>query len=226
MANLPEQFAAISYGHPYPQKKTFTDEDWTILDNPAHPVAPYQKSKTIAERAAWDFITKEGGDMELAVVNPVGIFGPILAKTYGTSVEIVSRMINGKLPGLPHLILGVVDVRNVADLHLRAMTDPKAAGQRFIATAEGFYSFKDMALALKKRLGAKAKKVPTFVVPNFVLKLVGIVDPAVRLVVPELSKEKNATSEKAKTMLGWEPGSAEDSLVATAESLEQFGLIH
>ncbi|KAK1046195.1 hypothetical protein LTR74_018006 [Friedmanniomyces endolithicus] len=183
------------------------------------------KSKTIAEGAAWDWIAKEGGDMQMAVVNPVGIFGPLLSKDYAASCEIVVRLMNGAIPGLPHFAMNPVDARDVADLHIRAMTDPKAAGQRYIATAPGDALWlHEYAALLKKRLGDKARKVPTRQLPDWLLKVVAMFDASVGLVVPELGKKKNATSQKAVEQLGWQPRSGEDSIVATAESMPQFGL--
>ncbi|KAK5120302.1 hypothetical protein LTR85_006508 [Meristemomyces frigidus] len=218
-------FAAIGYGHPDRGDKPFTEEDWTILEHSATPVPAYHKSKTIAEKAAWEYIQKEGDGMELAVVNPVGVFGPILSKTYATSIELVVRAMKGQLPGLPQLSFGVVDVRDVADLHLRAMTDPKAAGQRFIAVTGDFMTLQGIALTLKKRLGDKARKVPTRLLPNILLRIVGYFDPTVALLVPELGKYKNGSNAKAVTMLDWQPRSAEDALAASAESLERFGIL-
>lgn len=213
------------YGHAE-REKPFTEDDWSQLDNPAVPVPPYPQSKTIAERAAWDWIAKEGGTMELSVVNPVGIFGPILGKDYGTSAELVVRMMNGQIPGLPQLSFGAVDVRDVADLHLLAMTHPQANGERFIALSDdGFITVQDVALKIKQRLGDRARRVPTRVVPNFVLRVVGWFDATVGMVVPELGKKKDASNLKAKNVLGWRPRSAEDALVATAESLGHFGLV-
>ncbi|KAK0333252.1 hypothetical protein LTR57_025267 [Friedmanniomyces endolithicus] len=214
-------FAAIGYGHA-PQSAPFNEDDWTDLNGI---VPPYQKSKTIAEGAAWDWIAKEGGDMQMAVVNPVGIFGPLLSKDYAASCEIVVRLMNGAIPGLPHFAMNPVDARDVADLHIRAMTDPKAAGQRYIATAPGDALWlHEYAALLKKRLGDKARKVPTRQLPDWLLKVVAMFDASVGLVVPELGKKKNATSQKAVEQLGWQPRSGEDSIVATAESMPQFGL--
>ncbi|KAK4547884.1 hypothetical protein LTR36_010603 [Oleoguttula mirabilis] len=218
-------FAAIGYGHPE-RTEPFTEEDWTVLEQPATPVPAYHKSKTIAEKAAWAYIKEEGDGMELAVVNPVGIFGPILSKTYATSIELIVRAMKGQLPGLPQLSFGVVDVRDVADLHIRCMTDPKAAGQRFIAVTGDFMDLQGIAKTLKNKLGDKARKVPTRVLPNILLRIVGFFDPTVALLVPELGKYKNGSNEKARTMLGWQPRSAEDALATSAESLERFGLLN
>ena len=118
-------FAAVGYGHPQ-QERAFTEKDWTNPDGAD--VMPYTKSKTLAERAAWDFIDREGAGLELAVVNPVGVFGPVLGPDYATSVLFVQRMMDGAVPGLPRMCFGVVDVRDVADLHLRAMTESRGEG--------------------------------------------------------------------------------------------------
>jgi nucleoside-diphosphate-sugar epimerase len=219
---LTSSFAAIGYGHEL-QTKPFNETDWT--DPNGDDVLPYAKSKTIAERAAWDFIAKEGGKLELAVVNPVGVFGPVLGPDYSTSILIVQRLMDGAMPGLPKLYFGVVDVRDVADLHLRAMTQPAAKGERFLAVAGDFLSILDIANVLKARMGAAAKKVPTRQLPNWLVRLASLRDPAVKQIVPELGKRKNATNEKAKRVLGWSPRSNEDSIVATAESLVRLGLL-
>ena len=124
---LTSSFAAIGYGQA-PQEKPFNETNWT--DPNAADVLPYAKSKTLAERAAWDFIAKEGGNLELSVVNPVGVFGPVLGPDYSTSILFVQRMMDGAVPGCPQLYFGAVDVRDVADLHLRAMTGPAAKGER------------------------------------------------------------------------------------------------
>jgi len=215
-------FAAVGYGHPQ-MDRPFNEHDWTRVDGDG--LTAYAKSKTLAERAAWDFMAREGGDMELAVVNPVGVFGPILGADFSTSIEIVKRMMDGALPALPRITFGVVDVRDVADLHLKAMTDPEAAGERFLAVAGDFLSMRDIALILKRRLGEAAKRVPTSELPDWLLRVVALVDKSVGQIVPELGKTKNATNEKARRVLGWSPRSAEDAVVATAESLARLGLL-
>ncbi len=183
------------------------------------------KSKTLAERAAWDFIANEGGGLELSVVNPVGVFGPVLGPDYSTSILLVQRLMDGAMPGCPRLYFGVVDVRDVADLHIRAMTHPAAKGERFLAVAGDFMSMLDIAKVLKARMGAAAKRVPTRQLPNWLVRIAAMRDPAVKLILPELGKTKNATNEKAKRTLGWAPRSNEESIVATAESLVRLGLL-
>jgi nucleoside-diphosphate-sugar epimerase len=219
---LTSSFAAIGYGHK-PQQAPFDETSWT---NPqGDDVLPYVKSKALAERAAWDFMAKEGGNLELAVVNPVGVFGPVLGPDYSTSILLVQRLMDGAMPGCPRLYFGVVDVRDVADLHLRAMTHPAARGERFLAVAGDFMSIRDIALVLKSRLGAAARRVPTRQLPNWLVRLAALRDPAVKQILPELGKFKNATNAKAKSVLGWAPRSREEAIVASAESLVQLGLL-
>jgi dihydroflavonol-4-reductase len=219
---LTSSFAAIGYGHP-PQTAPFDETSWTDLSGPD--VRPYVKSKTLAERAAWDFVQKEGGSLELSVVNPVGVFGPVLAPDYSTSILIVQRMLDGAMPGVPRLTFGAVDVRDVADLHLRAMTHPAAKGERFLAVAGDFLTMLDFAKILRARMGAAARRVPTRQVPSWLVRLASLTDPQVKQIVPELGKPKNGTSAKARRLLGWEPRSNEDAIVATAESLVRLGLL-
>lgn len=187
--------------------------------------SPYPKSKTVAERAAWDFVEREGQGMELAVVNPVGVFGPVLGPDYSTSILLAKRLLDGALPGCPQIWLGVVDVRDVADLHLRAMTHPAAAGQRFLATAGDFLSVVQIARILKSQGGAMAAKVPTRPLPNWQVRLVALVDPAARTLLPELGKRKNGSGDKAQALLGWSPRTPAEAILATAESLERLGLL-
>jgi nucleoside-diphosphate-sugar epimerase len=219
---LTSSFAAIGYGCEQ-QSAPFTEADWT--DPSGNDVLPYTKSKTLAERAAWDFIAREGGNLELSVVNPVAIFGPVLGPDYATSIQLVQRMMEGSVPGCPRLSLGVVDVRDVADVHLRAMTHPAAKGERFLAVAGDFMSMIEIAQVLRSRMGPAAKRVPTRELANWMVRTFAMFVPAAKQALPELGKHKNATSEKAIRLLGWSPRSREDAIVATAESLLRLGLL-
>ena len=219
---ITSSMAAIAHNHQH-SDKVYNEEIWSETDNPD--IKPYEKSKTLAERAAWDFIKEEGGSLELAVVNPGIVLGPVLGPDFSTSIQLVQRLLNGSLPGCPQLSFGVVDVRDVADLHLRAMTDSKANGERFIAVEPPEMTVAEMAKALRERMPEATKKVPTREVPNFLIKLVGWFDPTVGLIVPELGRSRRITNEKAKRLLGWQPRSIADSLQATAESLIRFGLV-
>jgi len=215
-------FAAVGYGHPQ-MDRPFTEHDWSRPDGEG--ITAYAKSKTLAERAAWDFMAREGGDMELAVVNPVGVFGPVLGADFSTSIEIVKRMLDGALPAVPRITFGVVDVRDVADLHLLAMTHPEAAGERFLAVSGDFASLREIGLILKRRMGEAARRAPTRELPDWLVRVVALFDKSVGQVVPELGKRKNATSDKARRVFGWTPRSVEDAVVATAESLQRLGLL-
>ena len=219
---MTSSFAAIGYGQK-PRSEPFTEEDWT--DPNGDDVRAYVKSKTLAERAAWDFIAGEGGALELAVVNPVGVFGPVLGPDYSTSILLVQRLMDGAMPGCPKISFGLVDVRDVADLHIRAMTDPAAKGERFLAVAGDHQWIKDIALVLKRRMGAAGRRVPTAELPGWLVRIAAMRDAAVAQIVPELGKYKNSTNEKARRLLGWRPRSNEECVVATAESLIALGLL-
>jgi nucleoside-diphosphate-sugar epimerase len=219
---LTSSFAAIGYSDAHPGR-AFTEEDWT--DPNSANITPYVKSKTLAERAAWDFIESEGGKLELAVVNPVGILGPALSKDVSTSIQLAIALMDGAMPGIPNLSFGLVDVRDVADLHVRAMTNPAANGQRFLAIAGAAMSFPAMADVLRERMGEAASRVPKRVLPNWVVRLLALVAPQLREVVPNLGRIKEASNEKAKSLLGWAPRSNEDALVATAQSLIDLDLL-
>jgi dihydroflavonol-4-reductase len=218
---LTSSFAAIGYGHK-DADRPFTEESWTELNG--GPISAYVKSKTLAERAAWDFVAKEGGPMELAAVNPVGVVGPVLGPDFSHSIQIVKRLLEGA-PGLPRASFGIVDVRDVADLHLRAMTHPAAKGERFLAISGDFMTLLEVAQVLRARMGDAASQVTTQLLPDWLLRATALFSPSVAMVLPDLGTPKNATSEKAMRVLGWAPRSREDAIVATAESLMQFGLL-
>jgi nucleoside-diphosphate-sugar epimerase len=219
---LTSSYAAIGYGQPE-QKAPFDETNWT--DPNGDDVRAYVKSKTLAERAAWDFIAREGGALELSVVNPVAVLGPALAPDYSTSIMLIQRLMDGAMPGCPRLYFGIVDVRDVADMHMRCMTNPAAKGERFLALAGEFLSIAQIARILKRNLGAAAKRVPTLELPDFLIRMAARNDPAVQQILPELGKRKDGTNAKAKRVLGWAPRSNEEAIVATAESLMRLGLL-
>ncbi len=219
---LTSSFAAIGYGH-QPTDRPFSEESWTDLNG--GDLSAYVKSKTQAERAAWDFIAHEGGALELAVVNPVGVLGPVLGPDYSTSIQLVQSLMDGAMPGCPRLVFGMVDVRDVADLHLRAMTNPAARGERFLAVAGDCMTMQEVARVLRARMGGAAGRVPTRVLPDWIVRLGALVEKEAGQIIPELGKVRNATNEKARRVLGWTPRSNEDTIVATAESLVRLGLL-
>jgi dihydroflavonol-4-reductase len=201
---LTSSFAAVGYS-PKPDAE-YTEADWTDPDTPG--LAPYPRSKAIAERAAWDFIEREGGDTELVVVNPTFILGPTLTTQARSSLQLTKAMLDGTMPVVRRQRFGVADVRDVADLHIRAMATPEAAGKRFLALADGpTISFLQMAQILRERLGPLAARVPTEEAPG--------PEPP-RLIIH---------NDRAKQELGWRPRPAETTIVETAESLRDLGLL-
>jgi nucleoside-diphosphate-sugar epimerase len=219
---LTSSFAAVGYGHA-PQNAPFDETAWTNVDGPA--VTSYTKSKTLAERAAWDFIEREGAGLELAAVNPVGVLGPVLGADYATSVRFVKMLLDGAIPGCPDIRFGVVDVRDVADLHLRAMSHPAAAGERFIASAGDIMSLLDVAQTLKGSLGDRAKRVPLRRLPDWTVRLGAVFSPSLRQLAPQLGKARRASSAKAQQLLGWSPRPREEAVIAAVESLIRLGLL-
>ena len=213
---------AVYYGHPE-RAEPFDERDWTNLDSGE--MSAYVRSKALAERAAWDFVAREGGSLELSVVNPSGIFGPALGRDYSSSLDLIRRLVAGQMPACPDLWFGVVDVRDVASLHLAVMASPEAAGQRFICTQGGAVSMLAIARVLRERLGVRGAKVPTRKLPNVVVKAIGLMNPEMKALIPLLGKARSATSAKALRTFGWQPRSWEDAVVASAESLFDLGLV-
>ncbi|MDR7143692.1 aldehyde reductase [Rhizobium sp. BE258] len=217
---LTSAFGAIGAGHK-PLARPFVETDWTDLTGN---VAPYQKSKTLAERASWDFIANEGRGLELASVNPTMVLGPALGPDYSHSIRTIREMLEGQ-PGYPKIKTCVVDVRDVADLHLRAMTDPAANGERFLATSgEGLW-LAEIAKLLKERMGMAASRVSTRVLPNILVRSMALANPAMKGLLPLLGAKLDASGEKAERLLGWTPRSREEAIVASAESLLRLGLV-
>jgi nucleoside-diphosphate-sugar epimerase len=212
--------AATSKGGP---GDNVSDEtDWTDLKEPN--TSAYTQSKTIAERAAWDLIAASGGTTTLAVVNPALVLGPVLSGDYSESVQVVERLMSGRVPGLPRIGFNIVDARDVADLHIRAMTAPEAAGQRFIAAGQ-FAWMADIAAILKAQMGADGAKVPTRKVPDFVLRFVALFDKDLGSVTGGLGRKHDFTSAKAQSLLGWRPRPMQDTVLDCARSLVANGLV-
>ena len=211
---LTSSVAAIGGGAQSPSRP-LTEEDWTDLANPD--LSPYVQSKTIAERAAWDLIRDSGHADRLAVVNPGAILGPVIGESRSYSLEVIERLLKG-MPGVPRIGFNFVDVRDVADLEIRAMTSPAAGGERFIAVAR-FAWMAEVAEVLRERLGPAAAKVPTRTVPNLLVRAMAIFDPGVRSIVGQLGKELVYSSEKARTVLDWSPRQLEETILDTARSM-------
>jgi dihydroflavonol-4-reductase len=214
--------AAITYGLSGPASKPFTEEDWT--DETSPDASAYVRSKTVAEKAAWAFMKAEGGALELTTINPGAVLGPVLGTDYSASIQIVEKLMKGAFPACPRLGFPLVDVRDIADLHIRAMVAPAAAGQRFLGAGE-FFWMEGIARILKDDLGLKARKVPTGKLPSFVMRLLANFDPIVKGIVFELDKERPISNAKARSVLGWTPRPERESIVATAESLIREGVV-
>lgn len=213
--------AAIAYGHAKSARGPYTEADWTNVEG--GDVRAYVKSKTIAERAAWDWARANG--LEMATVNPSAVLGPLLGRDYSTSIELVKKLMEGAMPGSPRVGFMIVDVRDVADLHLRAMTNPAAAGERFLACSGDFMWMQDVARVLRAEMGAAARKVPSGTVPDWMVRMLSNLDPVVKQIVPELGRERPCSSEKAQRMLGWAPRTPGEAILSTARSLNDLGLV-
>ena len=178
-----------------------------------------------AEQAAWTFIDREGGGLELVAINPVGIFGPVLGPDFSSSVGLIKAMLEGKMPAAPKLSFGVVDVRDLAALHLKALIELRANGLRFLASAGDCVTMHQIARALRTPMGPSAKRAPRFEFPNSFVRLAAKRNPSLRTMLSELGKIKHITNEKARQVLGWEPRSNSEAVVACAESLLALGLV-
>jgi len=200
-----------------------TDETlWTDLDAPK--LLPYRRSKTAAELAAWEFVDSYEGPMTLATVLPGAVFGPLLSADTLGSVRIIARLLSGAMPGTPRIGLEVVDVRDLADVHVRAMTAPEAAGQRFLATGE-FLWMHDIARILRDGLGEAGSKVPTRKLPDIAVRAAALFDRSLRDVMPGLGRRNRHSTAKAKRLLDWAPRPAEVSVLDCARSLIEHDVV-
>jgi len=201
---LTSSFVAIGYT-PKPGAE-FSEDDWTDPDTPG--LAPYPRSKVVAERAAWDLMELDGGDTELVVVNPTFILGPTLTTDLRSSMQLIKAMLDGTMSVVRRARFGLVDVRDVADVHIRAMAVPEAAGKRFLAVADGpTISFLEVAETLRRQLGPLAARVPTQEAPGGDLPR-----PIIH-------------NDRARTVLGWRPRPVETTIVESAESLRDLGML-
>lgn len=218
---LTSSVAAIAYGRPDPGRP-YNESDWTNTQAPG--LGAYIKSKTIAERAARDWVAAEGGDMEFCTINPSAVLGPVMSKDYSTSIQFVKRMMDGSMPGCPRLGFGVVDVRDLADLHVRALNAPDMANERFIGSGP-FLMMSDVAAILREQLGPQARKVPTRNIPDFAIRLMSLFDGSIRQVVGELGRRRATDASHALDVLGWRTRPPEDSVIDTAKSLIEHGIV-
>jgi nucleoside-diphosphate-sugar epimerase len=219
--------AAVMYGRSQRDgSRTFDESDWSDIAK----IGFYPKSKTIAERAAWEFIEGLNGEegreykLELTVINPGLVMGPLMSANFSTSGEVVKRLMKRELPGCPPLGWAPVDVRDVADAHVAAMTNPEAAGKRFVCAIEHAW-MQDVARVLDRHFAGKGYKIPTGKLPGFVLRLVAIFDKTVRLATDSLNLREDLSNARIKEVLGWQPRSLEEMVVAMAESMIEHGVV-
>ncbi len=213
--------AAIAYGRGRAVHH-FTEADWTRLDRPG--ITPYIQSKTIAERAARDWVAKEGAGIEFCSINPSVVLGPVWSRDYSASVVLVKKLLDGSLRACPDIGFGVVDVRDVADLHVRALNAPNMAGERFIASGR-FMKLREIADVLRAELGPQAQQVTTRNVPDWLVRIGALFNPLARAVVGELGSVRHQDATHAKVVLGWATRPAEQSIADTARCLIELGIV-
>ena len=214
--------AAVAYGRGG-RTEPFTESDWSDATN-LKDSSPYERSKTIAEKAAWDWVSKSNNPFEFVTICPGAVLGPVFGREMSSSISIVSRLLDGSLPGLPRFGWAMVDVRDVAELHVRAMIAPAAAGQRYIC-AGSFIWFSDIAKVLRMQMPAASKRVPRRKLPDWLVRLSARFDPALRERIYELGKLRPVSAEKAHRELDWAPRPNAESIVSTAQSLIDHELV-
>lgn len=220
---MTSNFGAVGYSHK-DHNTEITEEDWT--DPNEKGLSSYNKSKAMAERAAWNFIKKEGGGLELSVINPVGIFGPSLGADMSSGFELIKNLLDGSMKTIPNLTLNIIDVRDVADLHIRAMTNPAANGQRFLALAGGKISMPQIAALLKEKMPEVAQNVPSKTIPNWLVHFTALFNQKAKAIAPMLRTSRNVSNRKAKEILGWNPiTNNEEAILASVKSMIKFGNI-
>lgn len=207
---------------PWSEPDSEADETvWTDGDDVS--AGAYARSKTLAEKAAWALIESEGGSTSLAVVNPALVLGPVFSKDFSGSVQVVERLLNGRVPGLPRIGFCIVDVRDVADLHLKAMLAPAAAGERFIAAGE-YATMAEIAAMMRARLPDHAPRIPANRAPDWLIKAAALFDRDLREVTPGLGRRRSFSSEKAQRVLGWRPRDLHETVMNCATSLITHGV--
>jgi dihydroflavonol-4-reductase len=212
--------AAISYGHK--GQTRFTEADWTDVSSPD--AYAYVKSKTIAERSARDWMAREGGAMEFCTVNPSLVLGPLLTSDFSTSLEAIKKLLDGSMPGIPRLGFGTVDVRDVADMHVKLLTMPGMNGERFIASGP-FIWMEDIARIVRDQLGADAAKVPKRTLPDFIVRIAAMFDPVLRQVTGEIGNVRENDASHARSVLGWQTRPVEQSIIDTARDMIRLGVV-
>ena len=219
---MTSNFGAVGYSHK-DTSQPITEENWTNPNEKG--LSIYNKSKVLAEKAAWDFIHQEGGSLELSVINPMAIFGPSLNATLSSGFGLLLKVLDGTMKAIPDIRLGIVDVRDVADLHIRAMLAPEAKGQRFLALAGGTLSLLEISMFLKKQMPDVAKRASVKPMATWLVIIAALFNKQAKAIRPMVGINRNATNEKAKTLLKWNPRTNEEAILATVESLLKYKAI-
>jgi dihydroflavonol-4-reductase len=219
---MTSSIAAVLYGRD--RSRTFDESDWSDIN--ARTIGAYEKSKTIAERAAWDYIASLDSEhaLELVTINPGVVLGPILDEDYGTSGEVVKKLFDRDFPACPDLNWAAVDVRDVAAAHITAMTTPAAAGERFICAIEN-HSIHEIAVILDEHFSNRGFRIPTGKLPDFAMRLVAMFDKTARLALNDLGVRQDLDNSKIKKLLGWQPRGLEEMVVAMGESFIEYGVV-
>lgn len=219
---LTSSFGALGFSNKDRNTET-TEASWT---NPYEKgLSPYEKSKVLAERAAWDFIKREGGSLELAVINPVAVFGPSLGVSKSPSLELLKMLLSGSMKAVPRIPLNIVDSRDVAAIHIRAMITPGAAGHRFIASADGEISLPEIAALLKSRMPAASEKVSLKILPDWALSIAALFNPQAKRAKLMLKVNRRVSNASARRILHWTPvASKEEAILAAVESITKYGM--
>lgn len=220
---LTSSFGAVGFSRKNSDRET-TENDWT--DTNQKNLSAYEKSKGLAEAAAWGFVEKETSKLELSVINPVAVFGPALSAGKSPSLGLLTALFSGSMKAVPNIPLNVVDIRDVADLHIRAMITPEASGERFIASADGETSLPQIAKLLKKKFPVAAINVSLKIMPDWLVSIAAIFNSQARQASALMKINRKVSNEKAKKILGWKPiGNAEDAVIAAAETMIKFDMI-
>ena len=220
---LTSAFHAVGFGHPHAHDR-FTEDDWSPIDGPG--VDAYGRSKILSERAAWEFVASEGRDLELVVLLPVAVMGPLMGTEISGSNRLIQRLLAGEMPGLPRLSIPIVDVRDVAAAHVASIDAPAAAGQRILlASGEPAIAMSAIAAVLRDHLGEAAAKVPTRRIPDLVVRVGALVNAELRSSAAELGLVKQVSIDKARRILGFAPRPSEEAIVAAGTSLVAARLI-
>ncbi len=215
---LTSSVVAIGYGEDRDRDYVYTEDDWSNTDGE---FSAYGKSKTFAERAAWEFMgSTEAGEMELAVINPGAVLGPLLRSDFSSSGQIVKRLLNGSVPACPAIGFSFIDVRDVADAHYAAMLNPSAAGRRFLLV--GHYAW---MIDVSRVLHSAGYKSPTMKLPNFIVHILAMFDKSIRLLKSGLGVRRIFSNERMRTELNIQPRSLDDMVLSMAESMVRFDVV-